>query len=182
MTRPAFATATGGQVGRWSRRRFLARNALGLGSVSLAWLLREDNLLATPPNMTASRSPLTSSPRSRCSVRKPASKPKDRARTPVDAFLVDALAKLRLGFSPEAERITLLRRACLDLTGLPPTPAEVEAFLADAAPDAYERLIDRLLDSPHYGECWGRQRRVERSDVRPTRAGAPGCARPDRHR
>ena len=99
---------------------------------------------------------MTSSPRSRCSVRKPASKPKDRARTPVDAFLVDALAKQRLGFWPEAERITLLRRACLDLTGLPPTPAEVEAFLADAAPDAYERLIDRLLDSPHYGECWGR--------------------------
>jgi len=50
----------------------------------------------------------------------------------------------------------LLRRACFDLTGLPPTPAEVEAFLADAAPDAYERLIDRLLDSPRYGERWGR--------------------------
>jgi len=61
----------GEQVGRWSRRQFLARNALGLGSVALAWLLREDNLLATPPNMTASRSPLTSSPRFRCSVRKP---------------------------------------------------------------------------------------------------------------
>src|SRR6266516_1747230 len=86
----------------------------------------------------------------------PATKPKDRARTPVDAFLVDALAKQRLGFSPDAEKITLLRRACLDLTGLPPTPAEVEAFLADTAPDAYERLIDRLLDSPHYGERWGR--------------------------
>src|SRR5438445_1436483 len=86
----------------------------------------------------------------------PATKPKDRARTPVDAFLVDALAKQRLGFSPDAEKITLLRRACLDLTGLPPTPAEVEAFLADTAPDAYERLIDRLLDSPHYGDRWRR--------------------------
>src|SRR5438093_1823521 len=86
----------------------------------------------------------------------PPTKPKDRARTPVDAFLLDALAKQRLGFSPDAEKITLLRRACLDLTGLPPTPAEIEACIADGAPDAYERLIDRLLDSPHYGERWGR--------------------------
>src|SRR5207253_1381742 len=52
--------------------------------------------------------------------------------------------------------IPLLRRAHLDLTGLPPTPAETEAFLADTAPDAYERLVDRLLDSPHYGARWGR--------------------------
>jgi hypothetical protein len=86
----------------------------------------------------------------------PATKPKDRARTPVDAFLLSAMAKPKLNFSPDAEKITLLRRACFDLTGLPPTPAETEAFLADAAPDAYERLIDRLLDSPHYGERWGR--------------------------
>ena len=86
----------------------------------------------------------------------PATKSKDRARTPVDAFLLDALVKQRLGFSSDAEEITLLRRACFDLTGLPPTPAEVETFLADTAPDAYERLIDRLLDSPRYGERWGR--------------------------
>jgi len=86
----------------------------------------------------------------------PATKPKDRVRTPVDAFLLAAMAKQKLGFSPDAEKVTLLRRACFDLTGLPPTPAEVEAFLADAAPDAYEKLIDRLLDSPHYGERWGR--------------------------
>src|SRR5262245_3044974 len=84
----------------------------------------------------------------------PGTKPKDRARTPVDAFLVDALAKQRLGFSPDAEKITLLRRASLDLIGLPPAPAEIDAFLADTAADAYERLIDRLLDSPHYGERW----------------------------
>src|SRR5438128_3157246 len=86
----------------------------------------------------------------------PRTKPKDRVRTPIDAFLVSALVKQKLSFSPDAEKVTLLRRACFDLTGLPPTPAEVEAFLADAAPDAYERLIDRLLDSPHYGERWGR--------------------------
>ncbi len=92
-------------------------------------------------------------------IRRPAipkTKPKDRARTPVDAFLLEAMGRQKLGFSPEAEKVTLLRRACFDLTGLPPTPAEVEAFLADPAPDAYERLIDRLLDSPHYGERWGR--------------------------
>ena len=86
----------------------------------------------------------------------PKTKTKDRVRTPIDAFLVSALVKQKLGFSPDAEKVTLLRRACFDLTGLPPTPAEVAAFLADTAPDAYEKLIDRLLDSPHYGERWGR--------------------------
>src|SRR5213592_2284281 len=73
----------------------------------------------------------------------PATKPKDRARTPIDAFLLAAMAKQKLGFSPDAEKVTLLRRACFDLIGLPPTPAEVEAFLADTAPGAYKRLIDR---------------------------------------
>jgi hypothetical protein len=86
----------------------------------------------------------------------PATKPKDRARTPIDAFLVSMMAKQKLGFSSDAEKITLLRRAHFDLLGLPPSPAEVDAFLADKAPDAYEKLIDRLLDSPHYGERWGR--------------------------
>ena len=86
----------------------------------------------------------------------PKTKAKDRARTPIDAFLVNAMAKQKLGFAPDADKITLLRRAYLDLIGLPPTPAETEAFLADTAPDAYALLIDRLLDSPHYGERWGR--------------------------
>src|SRR5207248_912487 len=58
--------------------------------------------------------------------------------------------------SAEAERTTLLRRLSLDLTGLPPTPAEVDAFLADTQPGAYERQVERLLKSPHYGERWGR--------------------------
>src|SRR5213075_1316250 len=82
----------------------------------------------------------------------PPTKPKDRARTPIDAFLVQALEKQKLSFSPDAEKITLLRRASLDLTGLPPTPAEVDAFLADDKPEAYEKQIDRLLASPRYGE------------------------------
>ena len=58
----------------------------------------------------------------------------------------------RLAPSPEADRVTLIRRLTFDLTGLPPTPEEVDAFVADARPDAYERLVDRLLASPHYGE------------------------------
>jgi len=86
----------------------------------------------------------------------PPSTSSDRARTPIDRFLLDALARKGLGFSPEAGKITLLRRATMDLTGLPPRPDEVAAFLADEAPDAYERLIDRLLASPAYGERWGR--------------------------
>jgi hypothetical protein len=79
-----------------------------------------------------------------------------RVRNPVDAFLLAALEKHRLTLAPEADRLTLLRRATYDLLGLPPTPQEIDAFLADTAPDAYERLIDRLLASPHYGERWGR--------------------------
>ena len=86
----------------------------------------------------------------------PKTKPRDRVRTPVDAFLVNSMAKQKLGFGPDAEKITLLRRAYFDLTGLPPTLSETETFVADTSPDAYEKLIDRLLDSPHYGERWGR--------------------------
>ncbi len=86
----------------------------------------------------------------------PKANPKGRARTPIDALLLSAMAKKKLNFSPDAEKVTLLRRAYFDLLGLPPTPTEVEGFLADAAPDAYEKLIDRLLESPHYGERWGR--------------------------
>jgi mono/diheme cytochrome c family protein len=86
----------------------------------------------------------------------PKAKPADRVRTPVDAFLVDAMRSKKLSFSPDADARTLIRRATFDLTGLPPTPEEVQEFAADRSPDAYERLIDRLLASPHYGERWGR--------------------------
>ena len=71
---------------------------------------------------------------------------------PIDRFVADRLAREGLSFSPEADRATLLRRASFDLTGLPPTPAEVEAFERDTRPDAYERQIDRLLASPRFGE------------------------------
>jgi hypothetical protein len=73
-------------------------------------------------------------------------------RNPIDAFVLARLEKEGLQPSPQADRITLLRRVTLDLTGLPPTPAEVDAFLADRSADAYERVVDRLLKSPHYGE------------------------------
>ena len=75
---------------------------------------------------------------------------------PVDRFLEEARRENGLTAAPRADRRTLVRRAYLDLTGLPPAPEEAEAFLADSSPDAWERLIDRLLDSPRYGERWGR--------------------------
>lgn len=78
------------------------------------------------------------------------------SRTPIDAFLAARLREEGLEFSPDADRRTLIRRASFDLIGLPPTWDEVEAFVADAREDAYERLIDRLLASPRYGERWGR--------------------------
>lgn len=77
-----------------------------------------------------------------------------RARNPIDAFVFSRLAREGLAPSPEADRATLLRRVSLDLNGVPPTPAEVEAFVADQAPDAYERVVDRLLASSRYGERW----------------------------
>jgi mono/diheme cytochrome c family protein len=86
----------------------------------------------------------------------PAVKAPSWARNPVDAFILARLEKEGLSPSPEADPRTLIRRLTYDLHGLPPTPAEVEAFLADPRPDAYERLVDRLLASPRYGERWGR--------------------------
>jgi hypothetical protein len=73
-------------------------------------------------------------------------------RNPIDAFVLDRHERERLAPSPEASRETLIRRVSFDLTGLPPTPKEVDAFLADQSPDAYGKLVDRLLASPHYGE------------------------------
>ncbi|MBM3725938.1 MAG: DUF1553 domain-containing protein [Acidobacteria bacterium] len=76
--------------------------------------------------------------------------------TPVDRFVLAQLEAKMLRPAPEADRRTLLRRVTFDLTGLPPTPAEVEAFLKDTSPEAWRRVVTRLLDSPHYGERWGR--------------------------
>jgi mono/diheme cytochrome c family protein len=79
-----------------------------------------------------------------------------RVRNPIDAFVEAKLESKGLTLSPEADRLTLIRRAYFDLTGLPPTPAEVQQFLEDKDPNAYDKSIDRLLASPRYGERWGR--------------------------
>src|SRR5579871_3906989 len=76
----------------------------------------------------------------------------DWPRNAIDAFILHRLEAEGLGPSPEADRTTLIRRLTLDLTGLPPTPAEVDAFVGDASPDAYAKVVDRLLASPHFGE------------------------------
>ncbi len=80
----------------------------------------------------------------------------DRVRNAIDAFILQKLEEKSRSLSPAADRLTLIRRAAFDLTGLPPEPAEVDAFLADNSADAYEQLIERLLASPRYGERWGR--------------------------
>jgi hypothetical protein len=86
----------------------------------------------------------------------PAVKDKDWVRNPIDAFILAKLEEKNLSPAPEADRRTLCRRVTFDLTGLPPTPEEIDAFIQDDAPDAYEKLVDRLLASPAYGERWGR--------------------------
>ena len=86
----------------------------------------------------------------------PAVKSPGWARNPIDRFVLARLEQEGIQPSPEADRATLLRRVSLDLTGLPPSPKEIMAFVADRAPDAYEKVVDRLLASRHYGERWGR--------------------------
>jgi len=80
----------------------------------------------------------------------------DRVAQSHRRFILDALEKRALTLAPETDKATLLRRVTFDLTGLPPAPAEIEAFLKDNSADAYEKAVDRLLASPRYGEHWGR--------------------------
>ena len=77
-------------------------------------------------------------------------------RNPIDRFILAQLEEQGVTFAKEADPAVMIRRVCFDLLGLPPTPKEVDAFVAENAPDAYERLVDRSLASPHYGERWGR--------------------------
>jgi Protein of unknown function (DUF1553)/Protein of unknown function (DUF1549)/Planctomycete cytochrome C len=91
-----------------------------------------------------------------CNPAPPEVKAKAWTRTPVDPFILAKLETAGLSPSPQADRRTLIRRASFDLTGLPPTPEEVDAFAADITPDSFERLVERLLASPRYGERWGR--------------------------
>lgn len=91
-------------------------------------------------------------------VRPPLPEPKNKrwVRNPVDSFILARLEREPLTPAPEADKTTLLRRLSLDLIGLPPTPEEVDAFLADKSPNAFEQQVERLLASPHYGERWAR--------------------------
>src|ERR1051326_6713616 len=86
----------------------------------------------------------------------PAVKDQAQVKTPIDAFVVAELERRGWKMQPEADRATLIRRAYFDLIGLPPSPAEVKAFVEDKSPNAWEKVIDSLLASPHYGEQWGR--------------------------
>lgn len=80
----------------------------------------------------------------------------DRVRTPIDGFLLLKMKERGLSFSPDADKATVIKRLYFDLVGLPPKPEEVAAFVADESAEAYETLVDRLLESPHYGERWAR--------------------------
>ncbi|HKD38498.1 MAG TPA: DUF1549 domain-containing protein, partial [Pirellulales bacterium] len=84
----------------------------------------------------------------------PTVKKADWVKNPIDAFVLAKLEAKGLQPSPRAEKLALLRAVTYDLIGLPPTPEEQEAFVADSAPDAYEKVVDRLLASPRYGERW----------------------------
>jgi Protein of unknown function (DUF1549) len=77
-------------------------------------------------------------------------------RTPIDSFILAVIEKANLAPAAEADKATLIRRLSLDLIGLPPTLKEIDEFVADTSPDAYEKLVERMLASPHYGERWGR--------------------------
>jgi hypothetical protein len=113
------------------------------------------------PLSKAESPPLTAADRGRWAFQPPV-RPKvphvssPTVRTPIDAFLLKKLEERGLSFSPPSDRATLIRRASFDLIGLPPSPQEIDDFVRDTAPDAFDRLIERLLASPHYGERWGR--------------------------
>ena len=106
--------------------------------------------------------PVTSEDRQHWAFQKPLSvdppkvRARDRLQTPIDVFIVGKLEERKLALSPPASRLTLLRRAYFDLWGLPPSPEQVAEFLSDLRPDAFERLVDSLLESPLYGQRWGR--------------------------
>lgn len=126
------------------------------------WIATGAKTARAEPEMLADGDTFTDEERSHWSfqpVQRPALptvRAADRLRTPIDAFLLAKLESQQLGFGPEADRSTLIRRLAFDLTGLPPTPTMVDRFLADDSPEAYERLVDAVLAAPEYGERWGR--------------------------
>jgi hypothetical protein len=125
---------------------------------SLALLLPLVALARTPADDGPKEKPVTAEDRKHWSFvlpkRPPVPKLDPQPANPIDAYIRERLEKEGLRPSPRADKLTLCRRLYLDLTGLPPTPADVDAFLKDEAPNAYEKLVDTLLASPHYGERW----------------------------
>lgn len=128
-------------------------------------VLRAPAQAGTPQNVAGTAQAEPGAPRAHWAFRAPTRPPEPRLKSPalhkwarnsIDLFIAAKLEQEGLQPSPEADRPTLMRRLSLDLIGLPPTPAEVDAFVNDRSPNAYEKLVERLLASPHYGERWGR--------------------------
>ena len=130
-------------AGHWAFEAVVAPPVPGVSAgVISKEVISKEVISAQSPNPLITQSLITSSPTS----------PPASPLSPIDAFLAARLEAEKLQFQPEAPREILLRRATLALTGLPPTPAEVDAFVADKSPRAYENVVERLLASPHFGE------------------------------
>lgn len=125
-----------------------------LGEKFGLWINAENTLAPHPVYTEAERSHWAYQPLR--NVAPPAVKNEAWVRTPIDRFTLAAMESQSLSPPAEVDRLTYLRRVSFDLTGLPPSPEEVDLFLADATPQAYEAAVNRLLESPHYGERWGR--------------------------
>ncbi|MBI1763230.1 MAG: PSD1 domain-containing protein [Acidobacteria bacterium] len=142
------------------QRMPLGKSALSAQQINLIelWI---DQGATWPADQSAIRNPQSAIPQHWAFVTPvrpalPMVKDKTWGKTPVDTFVLARLEKEGLTPSPQADKTTLARRLYLDLLGLPPTLQELDAFMADTSPDAYEKLVERLLASPHYGERWGR--------------------------
>ena len=138
------------------------RRWIGAGAPTLKFYQAPDRAAARRRKVKIQPPPLSPTDRDFWAFRKlaapepPRVRQAERVRTAVDAFLLQKLEEKGIGFSADGGRLSLMRRLYLDLIGLPPGPEEVDAFLADASTAAYERLVERLLASPHFGERWGR--------------------------
>jgi len=131
-------------------------NDLPMSRIAISLLVALSAALVATPSIGADATEAKAHWAFQTPVRPEIPKTKIAVRNPIDAFIFARLEKEGLTPSKEADQITLCRRLYLDLIGLPPTPKEVDEFLADKRLDAYERLVEKLLASPHYGEKWGR--------------------------
>ena len=145
-----------------ARTSRVIRRWIGAGAPTLKFYQAPDRAAARRRQVKIQAPPLSRTDRDFWAFRKltapepPRVGRAERVRTPVDAFLLKKLLGKGIGFSADGDRLSQMRRLYLDLIGLPPGPEEVDAFLADGSPVAYEQLVERLLASPHFGERWGR--------------------------